>query len=153
MLVRATLAIATVVLLVVATACGSDASPQAGVATATPTPTVPAPQEEVSASEAPTLPDQFFAAHYVDSYPNHGDVFTQAPDRVHIDFNFTLHQASAITATKDGAPVEVGNLMLDARNLSMWVGLPNYAGDGLYLVKYSACWPDQSCHDGSLRLR
>jgi hypothetical protein len=30
----------------------------------------------------------------------------------------------------------------------MSTDLPADAGAGLYLVKYTACWPDGSCHDG-----
>lgn len=94
------------------------------------------------------LPDQLFAAHYVDSYPHHGDVFAQVPDRVQLDFNFTLHEVSSITVTKGGTPIELGKLNLGPRNLSMWARLQSATGDGLYRVKYKACWPDRSCHDG-----
>jgi plastocyanin/methionine-rich copper-binding protein CopC len=94
------------------------------------------------------LPDQLFAAHYVDSYPLHGDVFAQASDRVQIDFNFTLHELSSIIVTRDGTPIDVGPPTLGPRNLSLWVKLQGAPGDGLYLAKYKACWPDRSCHDG-----
>lgn len=133
-----------VLLLMAAVACGTDEQ------SSTPEPVVAgeeAPGEGEGVAPA-KLPDQLFAAHYVDSYPNHGDVFAQVPARAHIDFNFTLHEASSITVTRDGAPVEVGTLNLGLRNLSMWVALSGGAGDGLYLVKYSACWPDRSCHQG-----
>lgn len=103
--------------------------------------------EDMSATSG-KLPDQLFAAHYVDSYPKHGDLFAQSPTRVQLDFNFTLHEASAITVTRDEAPLKVGDLALGPRNLSMWVELQPAMADGLYLVKYSACWPDRSCHPG-----
>ena len=94
------------------------------------------------------LPNQLFAAHYVDSYPKHGDVFAQVPDRALIDFNFTLSEISTITVTRDNVAVQTSPVSLGERKLSMWVTLPATAGDGLYLAKYKACWPDKSCHDG-----
>lgn len=120
-------------------------TPEAMMKKETPTPDA---MEKKDGAMMTKLPDQLFAAHFVDSYPKHGDLFAQVPDRAQIDFNFTLHEVSSITVTKDGAPVEAGKLTLGARNLSMWVTLPSTAGDGEYLVKYKACWPDRSCHDG-----
>ncbi len=127
--------IAGLLLLLVVLACSPAKPPQA-------------PEQAAIASAIPKLPNQLFAAHYVDSYPNHGDVFAQMPDRAQIDFNFTLHEASTIEISKDGAQLEVGKPNLGPRNLAMWVQLQDSAGDGLYLVKYKACWPDRSCHDG-----
>ncbi len=94
------------------------------------------------------LPDQMFAAHFVDSAPKHGDAFAKAPDKVLINFNFTLSEPSAITVLKDDKPIQV-KTVLASNNLSMSAALPNDAGDGVYLVKYKACWPDKSCHDGA----
>jgi plastocyanin len=94
------------------------------------------------------LPDQLFAAHFVDSAPMHGASFALAPDKVLINFNFTLDESSAITVTKDNQPVSLGKVMLGERKLSMSTTLPKDAGDGLYVVKYKACWPDKSCHAG-----
>ena len=109
----------------------------------------PTPTAAPTTGEVPeTLPNELFAAHYVDSYPKHGDVFAQAPQTVQIDFNFTLHETSSITLTRLGAPVEVGVVTFGPRNLSMSVALPAGSEDGVYLVEYRACWPDRSCHDG-----
>lgn len=102
----------------------------------------------VSEAVRQKLPDELFAAHYVDSYPKHGDVFAQVPDRVQIDFNFTLHEVSSIRVTNDGVPLEEGKVTLGQRNLSMWMALQAAAGDGTYVVNYRACWPDRSCHEG-----
>lgn len=94
------------------------------------------------------LPDQIFAAHYVDSAPAHGQKFAAVPARVLINFNFTLSDSSIMRVTKDGAALVIGKPVFDERNLSMSVTLPPGSGDGLYVVDYKACWPDRSCHDG-----
>lgn len=94
------------------------------------------------------LPDLIRAAHFVDSSPKHGDTLVQTPERVLVNFDFTLNEISTISVTKDGASVEAGKLALGSNKLSMTVSLPSMAGNGQYVVKYKACWPDRSCHDG-----
>jgi len=94
------------------------------------------------------LPDQLFAAHFVDSSPAHGETFAMTPTHLVINFNFTLHHKSSITVKKGDKPVSIGPVAFGQRDLSMSVTLPSSAGDGLYTVDYNACWPDQSCHEG-----
>ena len=94
------------------------------------------------------LPDQQFAAHFVDSTPKHGATFAQMPDKVVINFNFTLSEASTITFSKDGAPVVSAKPTFSGNKLIMSALLPANLGNGLYQVDYKACWPDQSCHTG-----
>lgn len=94
------------------------------------------------------LPDQQFAAHFVDSAPKHGTTFAQAPDKVVLNFNFTLSEASTITVSKDGAMVATAKPAFSANKLTMSAPLPANAGKGLYQVDYKACWPDNSCHNG-----
>ena len=144
-------AAAIFVAVLVAGACGtSEVTPNA------PTATAPPPTPEVSDTETggpagdnpTTLEDERFAAHYVDSYPAHGDVFARVPERVQIDFDFVLREPSSIRVTRDGEPVDQGRLEFGTRDLVMWVSLPFESGDGVYRVEYSACWPDRTCHDG-----
>ena len=98
---------------------------------------------------ADKLPPQQFAAHYVDSAPVHGKTFALVPDKVLINFDFSLAEPSSITVTKDGASVQTGKTAISGANsLHLSATLPGTAGDGIYLVKYKACWPDRSCHDG-----
>ena len=132
-------------------ACGSSStatptSTPSPTSTSTPTPQVP--EKDGEDAIAGELPDQIFAAHFVDSSPKHGDVFALAPQKVVINFNFTLHDNSSITVTKNGAPVQTDPIVIDDTRLSMSVSLPSTTGDGLYVVDYMACWPDGSCHDG-----
>ncbi len=122
------------------------ATPEAMMKKETGTPGAMMAQETPDAMMA-KLPDQLFAAHFVDSAPKHGDTFVQVPGKVLINFNFTLNEPSAITVLKDDKPVEV-KTVIASNKLSMSAVLPSNAGDGLYLVKYKACWPDRSCHDG-----
>lgn len=100
------------------------------------------------------LPTQKFAAHYVDSAPVHGRVFSVVPDKVLINFDFTLAEPSSITVTRNGAAVQTGKTAITGANsLSLTTPLPADGGDGLYEVNYKACWPDRSCHDGRFAFR
>ncbi len=49
---------------------------------------------------------------------------------------------------RNGVALETGKLVLGEKMLSMSVMLPSDAGDGVYLVKYKACWADGTCDDG-----
>jgi methionine-rich copper-binding protein CopC len=140
-----------VALAVIGLACGT-AQPAASPAN---TPTTTAQDKaamEAKAMEAKAmaakLPDQQFAAHFVDSTPKHGATFAQTPDKVVINFNFTLSEASTITFSKDGAPVVSAKPTFSGNKLTMSAPLPANVGNGLYQVDYKACWPDQSCHAG-----
>jgi methionine-rich copper-binding protein CopC len=108
--------------------------------------------EEKAAMEAKAmaekLPDQQFAAHFVNSTPNHRATFAQMPDKVVINFDFTLSETSTITVSKDGAPVVSAKPTFSGNKLTMSAPLPANVGNGLYQVDYKACWPDQSCHTG-----
>lgn len=94
------------------------------------------------------FPAQQFAAHFVDSMPMHKATLDQLPAQVLLNFNFTLSDASTITIEKDGKEIKTGAGKLGDKKLSMSTEIPNDAGAGLYLVKYKACWPDNSCHNG-----
>ena len=94
------------------------------------------------------LPDQQFAAHFVSSSPKHGDSLAAAPDKVSINFNFTLGAGSIISVKKDGAAMQNGPATIAQDKLSMSSTLPSGSGKGLYTVEYKACWPDGSCHNG-----
>ncbi|MBI4329507.1 MAG: cupredoxin domain-containing protein [Chloroflexi bacterium] len=94
------------------------------------------------------LPDHLVAPHFVDSSPRHGQVFQQTPESIVINFNFNLHDKSSLTLTRDGAPVLISKITIDANRLALRALLGAGGGDGLYLVVYSACWPDGSCHGG-----
>jgi plastocyanin/methionine-rich copper-binding protein CopC len=127
----------------VAVACGGESNaPKSGSAMETP------------AGGAAKLPDQLFAAHFVDSTPGHGQEFAQVPNRVLINFNFNLADNSSITVTKSGVPVAAGPATVQGgRRLELTSGLAGVQGDGVYLVNYKACWPDRSCHDGQFAFR
>lgn len=96
-----------------------------------------------------SLPQQRFAAHYIDSAPVHGKTFALVPDKVLINFDFSLAEPSTVTVTKGGNALQIGKPTISGPNsLHLSSTLPRDAGDGLYVVKYKACWPDTSCHDG-----
>ena len=128
--------------LVVA-ACGGESNvPKSSSATETP------------AGRAAKLPDQLFAAHFVDSTPGHGQEFAQVPNGILINFNFSLADNSSIKVTKDGVPVAAGPAVVRGeRRLELASDLTGTQVDGVYVVDYKACWPDRSCHDGRFAFR
>lgn len=97
---------------------------------------------------SPKLPDNFITPHFTDSAPAHGDVLKQAPDKLTLNFNFTLKETSVVTVEKDGKALSIANPVFGDKRLSMTAALPSGSGEGLYVVKYKACWPDNSCHNG-----
>ncbi len=94
------------------------------------------------------LPDQQFAAHFVDSNPKHAATLAQVPGAITLNFNFTLSDASTITVTRDGTQVTSGKPILSSNKLTMTTTVPSTGGNGTYIVDYKACWPDNSCHIG-----
>ena len=106
--------------------------------------------EKSEESMAMSVPDSIVAPHFVDSYPFHGDVLAEAPQVVVLSFNFNLHDDSAIEVSREGEAVSLGPLMISDNRLSMRADLQADAKDGVYQVSYKACWPDGSCHEGSV---
>lgn len=89
--------------------------------------------------------------HYESNIPNHGDVIPAAPVNVIINFNFDLSTKSSISILKDGKEYGVGATTVDANKLTLRRKMDSSAPEGIYTVKYTACWPDGSCHDGSFQ--
>ena len=94
------------------------------------------------------LPEQQFAAHFVSSDPVHGAKVTKPPAGVTLNFNFTLSEASTIAVADDGKALTLAKPSFASNKLAMSVALPGGTGNGLYVVDYKACWPDNSCHTG-----
>lgn len=88
------------------------------------------------------------SAHYESNTPAHGAVLAAVPINVVIDVNFDLALSSKIEILKDGKDYGVGETIIDDNKLAMRRNMDSKAPDGLYIVGYSACWPDQSCHSG-----
>lgn len=88
------------------------------------------------------------SAHYETNTPAHGAILAAPPINVVIDFNFDLAPPSRISISNDGKEYGIGDLVIDRNKLSMRRNLDPSAPDGLYTVKYNACWPDRSCHEG-----
>ena len=94
------------------------------------------------------IPDQMTSMHFVESSPKQGIALAKTPGQVQITFNAPLSDTSTVSVTKDGVALKTGKLMLDGKMLSMSVTLPSDAGDGVYLVKYTACSADKTCDNG-----
>lgn len=93
------------------------------------------------------------APHFVDSFPNHAQTLTQSPARVGINFDVALAAGSTLAVEKGGEALAAGNAEFDARRISMSAALPPDTGDGLYLVKYRACFEKETCTDGQIGFR
>lgn len=94
------------------------------------------------------LPEQKFAAHFVSSTPEHAAALDKVPGKVVLTFNFTLGAKSSISVSKDDEALSVQPPAYASDKLSMEIALPAGSGEGLYVVDYNACWPDDSCHQG-----
>ncbi len=88
---------------------------------------------------------QIRAAHFVSSNPTHGAVVKAPINKVSINFNFNLHEKSRIIITRNGNPSNGLTTVVD--DLTLETPL-NTNVPGPYIVTYSACWPDGSCHSG-----
>ena len=132
------------------------ATPAPPTATASPGPDISATSEamteekkEGDAMMEKPLPNKIVAPHFIGSYPNHADVLAQSPEKVVLNFNFNLHPDSSISVARDGEEVSLGPLAISPSELSMQMPIKAGPTDGIYEVKYKACWPDGSCHEGS----
>ncbi len=94
------------------------------------------------------LPEQQFAAHFVSSDPTHGAKLVQTPANITLNFNFTLNETSTVGIVKDGKAITLPKPIFTGNKLGMSIALPAGSGNGLYVVDYKACWPDNSCHNG-----
>jgi plastocyanin len=93
------------------------------------------------------------SAHFESSTPEHGMVLAGAPNQVAIDFNFDLAKPSAISINSGGKEYATGDTVIDENLTTMRRSMDTSAPDGVYEVKYRACWPDKSCHDGNFKFQ
>jgi plastocyanin len=87
--------------------------------------------------------------HFVNSAPAHGEVYTMPPNGVIINTNFDVVPPSEIKIFKGTTDVTDGATEIGSDRLLMRAKIKKGFGDGEYVVRYHACWPDRSCHDGS----
>lgn len=120
--------------------------------------TTPSPSGETSNPSGTASETQFSfdnpkkSAHYESNTPAHASVLAAPPINIVLDFNFDLHSSkSTIEILKDGKDYGVGGVTVDTNKLTMRRNFDPSAPDGVYTVKYSACWPDGSCHDGQFQ--
>ncbi len=108
-------------------------------------------QETTTTSTNFTFENPKKSAHYETNTPAHGAVLAGVPVNVVLDFNFDVAKPSSIEILKDGVDYSVGETTIDANKLTLRRAMKSDSPDGLYTVKYIACWPDTSCHDGSFQ--
>jgi plastocyanin len=85
--------------------------------------------------------------HFENSFPAHKDMLALPPKEIVINFNFDLHEISEISVTNNGEEYGSGETRVE-QELTLRRSIDESAPDGLYTVKYKACWPDKSCHNG-----
>jgi methionine-rich copper-binding protein CopC len=112
-------------------------------------------QTDEQASEKPKLEDSVSkfsdpikSAHYVSNVPEHGSTLAEKPGSVAITFNFDLAAPSSISIKHDGREYGSGETLISSNKLTLSRQLSADLPNGLYDVRYRACWPDKSCHDG-----
>lgn len=88
------------------------------------------------------------APHFESSTPASNAMLPAPPPNVTIDFNFDLSEGSGIDITKDDESYASDETTIDENKLAMRRDMSQDAPDGTYVVEYTACWPDGSCHDG-----
>jgi plastocyanin len=103
---------------------------------------------ETPATTKNTGIQQIKSLHFETASPDHNEVYAVAPYNVVIDFNFDLADNSKITIEKDGVDYGEGATTIDPKERTLRRLMKQNAPDGIYTIKYTACWPDRSCHDG-----
>jgi plastocyanin len=97
---------------------------------------------------------QIKSAHFVDSTPLHGDTYATQPINITVNFNFDLQEGSKISTTsEDGTEWTEDEVLIEDNKTALKNNLKNGMPDGDYIVKYTACWPDGSCHDGQFSFK
>lgn len=91
------------------------------------------------------------SAHYESNSPLHGSELAAVPINVVIDFNFDLSEKSSMSITNNSKDYGLGKTTVDQNKLTMRRKMDPNAPDGLYNVTYMACWPDNTCHDGTFQ--
>lgn len=95
------------------------------------------------------LPNFLRAAHFVDSFPKHGDTLTQPPLEIVVNFNFVIKPPTSATVLRNGVEIP-SEMKITNEEYTLRVDLKGAKEDGIYTVKLNACWPDKSCHDGQI---
>lgn len=97
---------------------------------------------------------QIKSAHFVDSTPLHDDTYATQPINTTVNFNFDLQEGSKISVTsRDGIEWTEDQVLIEDNETALKKKLKKGMPDGRYTVKYTACWPDGSCHDGQFSFK
>lgn len=89
--------------------------------------------------------------HWVSNTPEHGVILPDSPINVVIDFNFDVAKGSEVQIINNDIDYGEGQTIIDPNNLVLRRAVKTDAPDGIYTVKYKACWPDGSCHNGQFQ--
>jgi methionine-rich copper-binding protein CopC len=112
---------------------------------------ISAPLDTFTPSPSTEAPDfvEIKSAHFVSSSPANNTTLTTPPAEIKLNFNFVLASNSSLRLFRNRTPIGTNTPIISTDKLTMTVPFPTDSGPGSYLVEYTACWPDKSCHDGS----
>src|SRR3989344_7367861 len=92
--------------------------------------------------------------HFLDSTPLHAETYATQPINVTINFDFDLSSGSETSVTSgDETEWTQGEVQIEDNKTALKKDLKQNMPDGTYVVKYKACWPDGSCHDGQFSFK
>lgn len=87
--------------------------------------------------------------HFLDSTPTNGDVYAAQPINITINFDFDLSNKSSISVVdQDQQEWTAGETKIEDADTALKRDLKPDMPNGKYFINYTACWPDNSCHDG-----
>ena len=91
--------------------------------------------------------------HFLDSTPLHGETYAAQPINITLNFDFDLALGSSVSVKKDSSEWTIGEVRIENNKTALKKELKQGMSDGEYIVNYSACWPDKSCHEGSFSFK
>lgn len=96
--------------------------------------------------------EQIRAPNFVDSTPQHDEIYAAAPVNITINFNQDTVPGSKISVL-DANRLEwaEGEVLIEGTNTILKQGLKLGMPDGNYFINYTACWADGSCRDGQFK--
>ncbi len=104
-----------------------------------------------SQAEHPVFEHAVKIAHWISNAPKHSSIFAAPPVNVVVDADVGITEQSSISINKNGQEYGRGDTAIDANKKTMRRKMDAAAPDGLYSVRYRACWTEGNCENGSFQ--
>lgn len=96
--------------------------------------------------------EQVRAPNFVDSTPQHGEIYAAAPVNITVNLNQDIVPGSKISVLDaNRAQWAEGEVLIEGTNTILKRGLRPGMSDGNYIVNYTTCRTDGACHDGQFK--